>query len=130
MFLKWNCSEDFIADFDTDDDITLLKCKIFSKYTASPIRTEAQSHNLCGQILDSILSYVDDETYVHKANVYNDVNTGSLHDWTKKKFELADTQGTSTIPISTGSIGKTLEKGQKTIDLTIKVKANKNYIYI
>ena len=27
-FLKWDYSDDFIADFDTDGDITLLKCKI------------------------------------------------------------------------------------------------------
>ena len=34
------------------------------------IRTEARSHNLCDQILDSILLYVDCMTYVHKINVY------------------------------------------------------------
>ena len=32
--LKWYCNDDFIADFDTDGDITLLKCKICRKYTA------------------------------------------------------------------------------------------------
>ena len=112
--------------------MTLLYWSVKYAVSTQPaqIRTEAQSHNLCGQILDSILSYVDDETYVQKANVYNDVNIGSLHDWAKKKFELVDTKGTSTIPTPSGSISKTLEKGQKTIDLTIKVKADKNYIYI
>ena len=40
-FLKWDCSDDFIADFDTDEDITFLKCKICRKYTAQ-IRTEAR----------------------------------------------------------------------------------------
>ena len=54
------------------------------KYTAQ-IRTEARSHNLCGQILNSLLLYVDDITYVHKADVYNHVKAGGLHDWTKKK---------------------------------------------
>ena len=44
--------------------------------------------NLHGQILDSILSYVDGITYVHKVNVYNYVRAGNLHDWTKKKFEM------------------------------------------
>ena len=34
-----DCS-DFIADFDTDGDNTLLKCKICREYTAQ-IRTEA-----------------------------------------------------------------------------------------
>ena len=54
---------------DTDGDITLLKCKICRKYTTQ-IRTEARSHNLCDQILDSILLYVDCMTYVLKINVY------------------------------------------------------------
>ena len=44
-FLKWDCSNNFIADFDTDGDITLLKCKICRKYTVQ-IRTEARSRNL------------------------------------------------------------------------------------
>ena len=39
-FLKWDYSDDFIADFDTDGDITLLKCKICRKYTAQ-ISSEA-----------------------------------------------------------------------------------------
>ena len=33
-FLKWDYSDDFIADFDTDGHIILLKCKIYRKYTA------------------------------------------------------------------------------------------------
>ena len=74
MFLKWDCSDDFIADFDTDDDITLLKCKVCRKYTAQ-IGTDAQSHNLCSQIFDSILLYVDNVTYVHEANVCNYVKS-------------------------------------------------------
>ena len=86
-FLKWNCSDDFTADFDTDEDITFLKCKICRKYTAQ-IRTEARSCNLRSQILDSILSYVDGGTYVHEANVCNHVKAGGLHDWTKKKFVM------------------------------------------
>ena len=36
----------------------------------------------------SILSYVDGITYVHKANVYNHVKAGGLHDWAKKKFVM------------------------------------------
>ena len=51
-FLKWNYSDDFIADFDTDGDITLLKCKLCRKYTAQ-ISSETQSHVLHGQILDT-----------------------------------------------------------------------------
>ena len=35
-----------------------------------------------------ILSYVDGITYVHKANVYNHVKAGCLHDWAKKKFVM------------------------------------------
>ena len=86
-FLKWDCSDDFIADFDTEGDITLLKCKICRKYTAQ-IRTDAGSRNSCGQILDSILSNVDGITYVHKANVYKYVKAGGLHDLPKKKFVM------------------------------------------
>ena len=56
-FLKSDCRGDFIADFDTDGGFTLLKCKLCRKYTAQ-IRTEAQLHNLRGQILGSILSGV------------------------------------------------------------------------
>ena len=55
MFLKWDCSDDFNADSDTDGDITVPKSKICRKYTAQ-IRTESRSRNLCVQILDSILS--------------------------------------------------------------------------
>ena len=33
-FLKWDCSDDFIADFGTDGDIILLKCEICRKHTA------------------------------------------------------------------------------------------------
>ena len=55
--LKWDCSDDFIADFETDGDITLLKCKIWGKYSAQ-LRTETQSLNLCGQILDIIVVLV------------------------------------------------------------------------
>ena len=87
MFLKWDCSDDFIADFDTDGDVTLLQCKICRKYTAK-IRTVARSRNLRGQVLDSILSYVNGVTYVHKANMYNHVKAGGLHDWPKKKFVM------------------------------------------
>ena len=54
----------------------------------SPIRTEARSHNLCGQILDSILSYVGGIIIVNKANVYNHIKAGGLHDWAKKKFAI------------------------------------------
>ena len=54
----------------------------------SQIRTNAQSHNLHGQILDSILLYVDVITYVHKANVYNHVKAGGLRDWAKKNFVM------------------------------------------
>ena len=82
-FKKWDCGDDFITEFDTDRDIALLKCKLCRKYTAQ-IRTEPQSHNLCGQILDSILSYVDTIIYIHKAMVYNQVKAGGLHDWAKK----------------------------------------------
>ena len=60
-FLKWDYSDDFISDFDTDGDITLLKCKICRKYIAQ-IKTEARWRNLRGQILDSILSYVNSVT--------------------------------------------------------------------
>ena len=83
-FLKWDCSDDFIADFNIDGDNTLLKCKICRKYTAQ-IRTEAKSHNLHGQVLYSILSYVVDSiTYIHKANVHKHVKAGGLHDSAKK----------------------------------------------
>ena len=73
-----DCCDDFIADFDTDDDVTLLRCKICGKYS-SQIRIVARLHNLCGQVLDSILSYVDGVTYGHKANMYNHVKAGGLH---------------------------------------------------
>ena len=75
MFLKWDCSDDFIAAFDTDGDIALLKCEICRKYTTQ-FRTEAWLHNLHGQILDNILLYLDGVTYVHKANMYNHVKAG------------------------------------------------------
>ena len=86
-FLKWDCSADFIADFNTDSDITLLKCKICRKYTAQ-IRTEAHSRYLRGQILDSILPYVDNVTYVQKTNMYNHAKAGGLHVWAKIKFVM------------------------------------------
>ena len=70
--LKWDCNDDFIKDFDTDGDITLLKYKICRKYTAQ-IKTEAASHNLYDQILNGILLYVGGVTYIYKANVYNHV---------------------------------------------------------
>ena len=41
--------------------------------TQPKITTEAQSLNLQGQILDSILLYVDGVASVHKTNVYNHV---------------------------------------------------------
>ena len=75
------------ADFDTESDIASLNCKICRKYAAQ-IRTEARSHNLRGQILDNILSYVDGVTYVHKANVHNRIKAGGLHDWPKKKIVM------------------------------------------
>ena len=56
MFLKWDYSDDFIANFDTNGDITLLKCRICRKYTAQ-IRTEARSRILFGQIHDNILKF-------------------------------------------------------------------------
>ena len=63
--------------------------------------------------------------------MYNYVKAVGLHDRATKKFELADIQGTSTTPTSFGSMVKTLEKGQKTIDLTINVnKADENYIHL
>ena len=83
-FLKWDCSDDFIADFGTDGDIILLKCEICRKHTVQ-IWTKAWLHNLRDPILDSILSYLDGKTYVHKANVYNHVKAGGLHDWAQKK---------------------------------------------
>ena len=86
-YLKCDWSDHFIADFNTDGDITFKKCKIYRKYTAQ-IRTEAWTHNLCGQILDSILLHVDSVTYVHKVNVYNYVKAGSLHDWAEKKIVM------------------------------------------
>ena len=49
-FLKWDCSADFIVDFNTDSDITLLKCKICRKYTAQ-IRTEAHSRYYVAKFL-------------------------------------------------------------------------------
>ena len=77
--------DDFIAHFDTNDCITLLKCKICTWYTAQ-IRTEARLHNSCGHILHSILLYVDSVTYVPKTNAYNHVKAWGLHGWVKKKF--------------------------------------------
>ena len=64
--------------------MTWLKYKICRKDTAQ-IRTEARSHNVSGLILDSILSYVDGVTFVHKVNVHNHVKAGGLYDWAKKK---------------------------------------------
>ena len=78
-FQKWDYGDYFIADFDTDGDVTLLNCKICRKYIAQ-IRTVAWSRNLHGQVLDSILPYVDDVTYAHKANIYNHVKVEGLHD--------------------------------------------------
>ena len=85
MFLKCECSDDFISDIATDGDITLPKCKICRKYTAQ-IKSKAQWHNLHDQILDRILSHADSVTYVNKVNVYNHVKAGGLHDWAKKKL--------------------------------------------
>ena len=58
------------------------------------------------------------------------LKVGCLRDWAKKNIELGDTQGTSTTPTSSESTGKTLEIGQKTIDLTINVNADENYIHL
>ena len=63
------------------------KCKIRRKYTAQN-RTEAWPHNLCGQILDSILSHVDSVTYVHNANVYNPVLQVRVSQWLNTTFHL------------------------------------------
>ena len=37
--------------------------------------------------LDCII-YIDGITYVHKANVYNHVKAGGLHNWATKKFVM------------------------------------------
>ena len=65
--------------------ITSLKCKICWKYTTQ-IRTKAILCNLCDQIFDSVMSYVDGITYVHKANVFNHVKAGGLHVGLRKKL--------------------------------------------
>ena len=83
-FHSWECHNDFSFK-DDGDKLTLLQCNICSNHATS-IRREALLRGISGVILKGVLSYVDGVTYIHKSNVLRHVQSGSLHDWAKKKF--------------------------------------------
>ena len=63
-FLKWDCRDHFIEDFDTGGDILYENVKYVE--SAQPKLELRINH----QILDGIMLYDDGVTYAHKANVY------------------------------------------------------------